>query len=174
MSQWTYATGYVKVSCFGRTQAEMEFILKTVLNHLPIVRGSEEPMYAHIIKAGGFNGYSTTDEFGQLTNITSVDSIYSGLETQDVYYIFVEGHFRDRSFKQTYRQIIKWLTRLAKRIWVEEIDIKISGGYEYKSKRIYVTGVGNAFENMFEDFSWENEGSYNWLENILPSYYNKD
>lgn len=53
MSEWTYCEGYIEVTPFGRTQEEKEFILKTILNHLPIVDGSEEPMYTHIIKAGG-------------------------------------------------------------------------------------------------------------------------
>ncbi len=52
MSEWTYCKGYIEVTPFGRTQEEKEFILKTILNHLPIVDGSEEPMYTHIIKAG--------------------------------------------------------------------------------------------------------------------------
>mgnify|MGYP007038472573 CR=1 FL=1 len=41
MSCWTEIRGTIKVEPFGRTQEEMEFILKTVLNHLPLVRGSE-------------------------------------------------------------------------------------------------------------------------------------
>lgn len=44
MSCWTKIRGYVEVEPFGRTQEEKEFILKTVLNHLPLVSGSESRM----------------------------------------------------------------------------------------------------------------------------------
>lgn len=55
MSCWSYITGWVQVQPMGRTQEEKDYILKTVLNHLPVVQGSEEDMYVHIIKAGGYD-----------------------------------------------------------------------------------------------------------------------
>ena len=44
MSFWTYLTGTVTVRPMGRTQAEKRYILDTVLEHLPLVTGSEKDM----------------------------------------------------------------------------------------------------------------------------------
>ena len=41
MSWWTYVHGTIVVSPMGRTQAEKRYILDTVLEHLPVVSGSE-------------------------------------------------------------------------------------------------------------------------------------
>ena len=41
MSYWTHINGVIDVSPMGRTPAEQRYILETVLNHLPIVSGSE-------------------------------------------------------------------------------------------------------------------------------------
>ena len=41
MSWWTYINGTITVSPMGRTQAEKRYILETVLDHLPLVTGSE-------------------------------------------------------------------------------------------------------------------------------------
>lgn len=53
----------------GRTQAEMRYILGTVLSHLPPVTGSEENMKVHIVQKSGFNYSSSVDEFGQDTGM---------------------------------------------------------------------------------------------------------
>ena len=33
MSMWTHITGAIRVNAIGRTQAEKEYILKTILDH---------------------------------------------------------------------------------------------------------------------------------------------
>ena len=48
MSNWTYVSGTIKVDVMGRTQEEAEYILKTVIRHLPIVTGSETDMKIYI------------------------------------------------------------------------------------------------------------------------------
>lgn len=68
MSYWTYVNGTITVSPMGRTQAEKEYILKTVLNHLPLVTGSERDMNVYIIQKNGSNTCSSCDEFGEVTN----------------------------------------------------------------------------------------------------------
>ena len=44
VSFWTYVNGTITVSPMGRTQAEKRYILDTVLEHLPLVTGSEGDM----------------------------------------------------------------------------------------------------------------------------------
>lgn len=117
MSIWSYVTGWIQCAPFGRTQEEKEYVLKTVLNHLPTVSGSEEDMYIHTFPKGGYDISSDMDEYGNFTG--------KRYRVQTYYYIFVEGHFRDRTYKETYRQFAKWLARLAKRIEVVETNVEI-------------------------------------------------
>lgn len=41
MSSWTYVQGLIELDVPGRTQAEKNYILQTVIDHLPKVTGSE-------------------------------------------------------------------------------------------------------------------------------------
>lgn len=41
MSWWTHINDTITASPMGRTQAEKRYILETVLDHLPLVTGSE-------------------------------------------------------------------------------------------------------------------------------------
>ena len=49
MSSWTYVHGTIVVSPLGRTQHEKRYILETVLDHLPVVTGSERDMEVYVI-----------------------------------------------------------------------------------------------------------------------------
>ena len=62
MSWWTYINGTIEVRPMGRTQAEKRYILETVLNHLPLVTGSERDMNVYIIQENGTNSSSSCDE----------------------------------------------------------------------------------------------------------------
>ena len=53
MSWWTYVHGTIVVSPMGRTQAEKRYILDTVLEHLPVVSGSERDMNVYVIQKEG-------------------------------------------------------------------------------------------------------------------------
>lgn len=172
MSCWTYVTGWIECSPFGETQEEKEYVLKTVLNHLPIVEGSEEPMYVHIMQAGGYNSSTGCDEYDQFSNIrdvkwsnnTQVIETYnrSHRTWQSRYYIFVEGHFRDRYFSETYKQFMKWLTRLAKRVIVSRTTVEISEGWSGKTKLVQLRDM----YDLMEGPSWYNNQK-NWCEHLL-------
>ena len=68
MSFWTYINGTITVEPMGRTQAEKRYILETILNHLPLVTGSEKDMNVYIIQKNGANSFSSCDEYGEHTN----------------------------------------------------------------------------------------------------------
>lgn len=169
MSEWTYCEGYIEVTPFGRTQEEKEFILKTILNHLPIVDGSEEPMYTHVIKAGGYSHRTHVDEFRTRSKRLYIDNCHGYRLVQDRYYVFIEGAFRDRSFSETYRQIIKWLVRLSKRTIVITTDVNVHGGYDDQEERIYCKD--SEFADLYDMPSWLEDNSHNWTEKLLPAYY---
>lgn len=178
MSMWTYVNGTITVNPMGRTNEEKEYILKTVLNHLPLVTGSEEDMNIYIIPKKGYNSSCSTDEFGEKTN--NLTDSYGRknrdrgyLQVQDEYIIVVNGALRDREFEQTYREFIKWIVRLGKRISIENILVEIKG-YE-KSSIIKNRNIQNkreswksVFDGLFEDPSWSNDdGKVNWTEFMM-------
>lgn len=183
MSSWTHITGWIKVFPLGRTQEEKEYILRSVLNHLPCVEGSERDMYTHVVVAGGKNSFSSHDEYDEMTN-NLVDCYgnktrYKGwIATQDYYYLLVEGDLRDTILSETYRQFIKWVIRLAKRVEIINMDIVVSDDCD-KSLRISETKCyNNSFADLWELPSWIDweakkyiapyqDYDYNWCEHLL-------
>lgn len=178
MSSWAYIMGTITVSPIGRTQAEKRYVLDTVLAHLPVVSGSERDMNVYVIQKNGHNNSCSCDEFGERTN-NLVDrygqkSRQRGwLCTQDEYILVVDAALRDREFDQTYREFIKWLVRLGKRVMIDNILVKISGydkstiikDYRVQNEKYSYQSV---FLNLFEDTSWTNDnGEVNWCEYML-------
>ena len=172
MSAWTYIDGCIKVDVSGRTQHEIEYILKTVLDHLPRVTGSERDMVVYTNREAGFNTSSSCDEFGQRTNnlvarFGSKGRKYGWMESNSNYYITVTGSLRDRYFDETHREFMKWICRLAKRVCVLSILVRIEGIKDGK----YVAKVIDdykPFEQMYEWPSWANkEGEPAWWEYLM-------
>lgn len=171
MSQWTYINGTITVSPMGRTQAEKKYILDTVLEHLPLVTGSEENMNVYIIQKNGYNISSSCDEFDCCTN-NLVDRYgnknrkQGWLRTQDEYILVIDGSLRDRTFNQTLLEFNKYLCRLAKRISVENVLVEIN---EW-DKKILVTNDNDVYSDMFEYPSWIDDKSKNWCEYLMWTY----
>ena len=167
MSFWTYIQGTVTVCPMGRTQPEKRYILETVLNHLPIVSGSEGDRNTYIIQKNGYSSSCSCDEFGESTNNLIDRYGYKSrsrgwLKTQDEYILVVSAALRDREFEQTYREFIKWLVRLAKRISCEDVLVSIKG---YDKSTII---KGDEFMDLFEKPSWwNNTGEVNWTEFMM-------
>lgn len=170
MSFWTYIHGTVIVDAFGRTQPEIEYILKTILDHLPRVTGSEGDMDTYMIKTNGYNMYASLDEFGEKTNNLKNSygdkSFEDGWKrTQSKYIIVVDGSLRDRMFHQTFRELSNWLCRLAKRTSVEDVMIKLN---DFEKTYLFTNDNGE-YSNMHEDPSWyrESEGEPAWWEYLM-------
>lgn len=178
MSYWSHIQGTITVSPIGRTQAQKRYILDTVLAHLPIVSGSEKDMNVYVIQKNGHNSSCSCDEFGERTN--NLTDWYGNktrsrgwLYTQDEYILVVDAALRDREFNQTYREFVKWLVRLGKRVMIENILVKISGydkstiikDYCVQNKKYSWQSV---FDNLFENPSWtDDDGESNWCEYML-------
>lgn len=134
MSFWTHITGMIKVEPDGQTQPEMRYNLETILEHLPPVTGSEQDMEYYVIQKMGYSSLSNCDENGRCTNLAKIDgcggikhSRNNGLfKLQNHYFIIVDGDFRDRTFKTTFKEFNKWLNRLAKRCCVSEVLVNLS------------------------------------------------
>lgn len=173
MSMWTHISGIIKVSPMGRTQAEMKYILDTVLAHLPNVTGSERDMEIHIVQSNFDNGSSSHDEFQMITD-NLIDN-YGQRNRKDgwsryvdEYILVVNGSLRDREFNQTLREFQKWLCRLAKRVHVNKVLVEISG----YGKHDIITDNYGVYYDMFEIPSWCNKtGEPNWCEYLMWNRY---
>lgn len=168
MSWWTYIHGTIVVSPMGRTQAEKRYVLDTVLDHLPRVTGSEKDMDVYVIQKNGYNSSSSCDEFGQITN--NLTDFYGNrsrsrgwLRVQDEYILVVDGSLRDREFDNTFREFQKWLIRLAKRVYIESLMVKIHDYY----KTTVIQNNNNCYSNLFEDPSWSSKDGPAWYEYLL-------
>lgn len=170
MSWWSYIHGTIEVSPMGRTQAEKRYILDTVLDHLPRVTGSEGDMDVYVIQKNGYNSSSSCDEFGQVTNNLVDHYGYKSrkrgwLRMQDNYILVVDGSLRDREFEETFRAFQKWLIRLAKRVSIESVLVKIS---DYDREKL-IQDKNKYYSNLFETPSWsgESDGEPAWYEYLL-------
>lgn len=171
MSSWTYINGIITVSPMGRTQAEKRYILETVLNHLPLVTGSEGDMNVYIIQKNGTNSSSSYDEYGQLSNrLTDSYGFHDRngwLDIQLDYILAVNGSLRDRHFDETFREFMKWLCRLSKRVWVRDVLVRVNG-YD-KQYVINEFDYDSPYSNMNEAPSWseESDGEPCWCEHLM-------
>lgn len=180
MSYWTYINGVITVSPMGRTQQEKKYILDTVLEHLPIVSGSEKDMNIYTIEKKGCRISCSHDEFGERTNNLLDDygdrsRRRGSLKLQDEYLIIVEASLRDRLFKETYKEFQKWLCRLAKRVQVEDVLVEVRGyskssiirNPRIQNSAIFDTVYGQMFENPTWVQSEKESKEPNWCEYLM-------
>lgn len=171
MSYWTYINGTIVVEPMGRTQPEKKYILDTVLDHLPIVSGSENNMDIHVIQKNGHNSSCSCDEFGMSTNnlvdfYGNKDRKGGWLRTQTEYIIVVYGSLRDRIYSETYKEFQTWLCRLAKRVTIRDVLVRVN---DYERSCI-ITNDHDVYTKMFEDPSWCKDNEYGeptWCEYLM-------
>ena len=155
MSWWTYVNGLIMVEPAGCTQPEKRYVLETVLAHLPKVTGSEEVMKVKKKKKVGYSGSANFNEF--------FETAYRGdIKTQDYYYLVLEGQFRDRMYEQTFRELNKFLNRLAKRVYVDDILIRLTGW----DKEIVISN-SDPYQDMYEYSADSNKDEPAWWEYLL-------
>ena len=144
MSMWTYVRGLIELDVPGRTQAEKDYILQTVIDHLPKVTGSEKSMNIYTIQTAGHDSWQNFDEF------------YNRVEdfrTQSRYFLVLDGNLRDRYYKDTFKELNKFLNRLGKRLMVDSVYVRL---YNYEHSHIF-TNKNDCYGKMFEnDNPWYN------------------
>lgn len=176
MSNWVHIIGTIRVHPMGRCDNEREYILKQVLNHLPRVTGSEGDMDIYITKDRNHNISSNCDEYGQFSNLKHGDDSYGynyfdSFRGTDNFYLTVIANLRDRNLKITNREFQKWLCRLAKRVPVRNICIKIEE--DCTGETLFLTDAEKY--NICEIPSW-NKDKYedvdsNWCEHLMWDCY---
>ena len=163
MSYWSFVHGTVTVLPFGRTQAEKRYLLDTVLDHLPKVTGSEGDMNIYCIQKNGYSESCSYTEFGEQKPFETLST-----KMQSEYILVVDGNLRDRKFAQTYREFVKWLVRLSKRLGVEEVLVEIKDHAKYSLIQNRNQGNnGEPFSEIFEMVSWVEKEESNWCEYLL-------
>ncbi len=181
MSNWVQIKGSVFLSVQGRTQHEKDYILNTVLDHLPIVSGSEKDMKPFIIRDNDPNSFKTHDEHGFITNNLTDrygDKNYrSGwLQQSDRYILTIWASLRDRLFEESFREFQKWLCRLAKRIYIESVLVSIDGYSKIEKKyKTYIINtepdsfgyLENSYGKMFEYPRRNKDDEPAWYEYLM-------
>lgn len=153
MSSWTYIRGLIELSVPGRTQAEKDYILQTVINHLPKVTGSEGNMDIHTVQAYGHDMWSNRDE---------LDNLALDFKTQSQYFLVLDGCLRDRWYEDTFKELNKFLNRLAKRIHIKSMYVNLLGMYP---ESYMFTNENNCYSHMFEqEDPWYDYLMWEWKD----------
>ena len=167
MSCWTFIRGTITVSPMGRSQAEKRYILEAVLAHLPKVTGSENDMNVYVIQKSGYDQYCSHDEFGQYSNLGNGNPSYRhpSFGVQCKYILAVDANLRDRTFAMTMREFSRWLCRLSKRLYVNDVLVEVNSDFDEQSH--IFRNENNVFGEMFEWPSWCDKGESNWCEFMM-------
>ena len=164
MSMWTYIIGTIRVSVPGRTSAETKYILEMILYHLPQVTGSENDMDISILLSDYSYISDDEDEFGNRTETVKCN----GFRINTDYLLVLEGNLRDRTFDRTKRDFIKWLYRLAKRIEVGDICVKISDRTDHELGITDAVPFSEMYEMPPDNSMWiEKIGGKKWLKRLV-------
>lgn len=145
MSTCTHVLGTMEIDVYGCAQYECEYNLKKVLEHLPIVYGSEENMYiTSFIKPGYGTVSSNTDEFDNFSNLAK-NGKGKLFEFQTRYILVLSGDLWDTTYEQTYRSIVKCIRKIIKNFFLVSMNINI---YEEFGK------TGNIISTFEDDGYW--------------------
>ncbi len=171
MSWWTYINGTINVDVPGRTQAEIDYILQTILDHLPRVTGSEGDMEVYINRHRGHCSSCSCDEYDMSTNNLTdqygdKSQEHGWLRTQDRYTLTVNASLRDRMMEQTVKEFMKWLCRLSKRLSVDSVLVRIDGYDQHFL--INESGFESPYSAMYEWPSWAHDSEEPaWWEHLM-------
>ena len=182
MSRWTYVQGTICINIYGDTSAENRYILETVINHLPPVKGSEYNMGVYIVPLKGY-GLSevTDDEFGNyLYNMRKERNYEKRMLLQHGFMVVLEGALRDTYFEETLKATTKFLCRLAKRVGVEDILVKVTDdlnkSYIFNNTK-YFLDLQDDYPNQWTDYlCWQRQSGneYGQYPQKLVDRYNKE
>lgn len=174
MSKWSYINGVITVYIPVSNQAYKEFVLKTTLASLPDVR----PTIGRFFSEGGMDVFinvcpshdisSDCDENLIKTNQKGYNIInrnylathshkpteYNYIKECSYFFITVQGSLRDVCFEDGLKKFNHWLVRLSKKLWVDDICVKITGDStdkegKYKLKK-YIFAEPEVYSKLYE------------------------
>lgn len=147
MSYWTNIFGTIYVEPLGYSEHAREFVLRTVLDHLPQVAGSEGDLGVSVAADPRRRVWTSSDEFGQ--ELTGSDG--RSLRGESVgYFLTVHASLRDRMLAQTVSDFDAWLGTLAQRVRVKQIMVRVSD--DMGGERDYLDAA--PYADMFREPSY--------------------
>lgn len=89
---WTYVQGLIELGAPGRTQAEKDYILQTVINHLPKVTGSEgDRLNVHSV-------YVRLNDYRRSYTFTNKNDCYENMfDDEHSWYKYLMWEFEDEN-----------------------------------------------------------------------------
>lgn len=172
---WTHINGVLVVEPLGNTDAQTEYVLKTVLDHLPVVESRYEgEMEIYVNRRNGTNYSSSTDEYDNWTNLSKTadgnrtikpNPFTNTHKMQTEYIITLYAGLRHVELQPALKQLIKWLNRLSKRVWVLKSNIIIESG----DKKISIVDADWLYQN-FEMPNPQGDEFTNWSEHLMYQY----
>ena len=138
MSNWTRVRGLIEVDVPGNSQAQIDYILQSTIDHLPKVTGSERNMEVYTVRTSGYNSIKNFDE--------NYNWVPEDIKTQSCYFLVLDGSLRDRHYDETFKELNKFLVRLSKRIPVDYMKVELSE----LSRSYTFTNRNDYYSNMFE------------------------
>ena len=153
MSLWSYVHGAITVSPPGFTQAHKAYVLDTILAHLPQVTGSEKNMQTYVSQCNGHDASYGCDEFMTPYQFSPKAACKDRgfMHLQSHYLITVRGQLRDRHVELTHRELLRWLVRLAKRVYIDEVTISVFGdALESCIRPMIITNEKGKFSSLYE------------------------
>ena len=155
MSQWTQVSGVIHIDTFARSTAEAMYLARTIIGNLPRVTGSERDVQFHLNVPEGATYWSGTDEFGRDSNLYNDPSGEPWFATQPNIVATIHGNLRDRTFRETLREVTIMLNRLSARLYVDRCIISVKG-------------QGRTF--IFDSPVWLSQNmTLDYRERLLPS-----
>ena len=158
--------GTLVVTPIGRTTLEKEYILKTVLSHLPIVNSGGNDMQVYINSCNTNTTICTHNEFGQDCSYQTSKYPDGWMKTTEEFTLTLYGNLKDKTCRETNKDFLKWICRLAKRVMVNSVIVNISdNNSEDNFTYNYTKNTNNCFSDMFEYSDSESEP--NWCDYLL-------
>ena len=146
MAVWSYVYGTIPIDAAGRDDVDTDYRVSRVIGSLPPVTGSEYNMSMHVVKPSVPDSWINADVY---LNPLDANKCPSGnREDTSQRMLLVEGKLRDRTFDETNRAFVGWLSRLANRCMVDDILVTIHDDigrrecvYDYRQMETWLRGL---------------------------------
>lgn len=168
---WTSIRGMVEIlPPHMEDDNEAEFILKTVLEHLPTIGECGTCAELHLVKKKDSSGSCSHNRFGVDMRYAPVkrlgfkeDTDYDMRvwKTSHRYFVIISGDFRGTNAEEIFRQTIKFLNRLCKRTGGDPMSTMITIEDDFGNRKVIDEYHGTGW---FSEEAWT-------LEKILKMTY---
>lgn len=119
-------TGTIVITMYNGCDEYSEYLIKRTLNHLPKIRLGEDDIFdVHVLHSNAVTMESSHDDFDN-------PSLNDFFKNRERFRVVLDGVFYRRSFDEIQKFVVKWLTRLDARLWLDAVCIRIWDGEDEK------------------------------------------